>query len=84
MKAFTDSEMIRVAKAAGIYTGDRLKSYSTFGTLSYVYTWGYESMTYDVSNNMFAIIDNASDEAHEFDILAVADTIREILKEREV
>jgi len=83
MRPFTKEEMVQVAKAAGIHVGSDVKTYNTFGTLASIYTWGYESLNYDVSDNMFEVGNASSGDPHEYDILAVADTIKQIIKERE-
>lgn len=82
MTPFTKQEMIRVAKAAGVHCGTRLKSYAKYGSTSTIYTWGHESMSYDVSSDMFELANTFEGEAIPFNIIMVTDTIKQILEER--
>ena len=80
MKPFTEQEMIKVAKAAGYETDNA--TYDIDGDLAWIVTNTDECIEYCAKDGDFSLYDMAEEYHPSYNIQAVADTIREILKER--
>lgn len=83
MKPFTEQEMIRVARAAGYdVTKYRFTSESEWSMIEV--DRAYCLQIYILNGKvLFELYDRVYSYSLRYDILAVADTIREIIKERE-
>ena len=81
MKPFTKEEMIRVARSADAY-GDYQHQILS-GVLAVLTSSGGITVSHSIKTGRFSLSNNDKAFVHSYDILAVADTIRDILKERE-
>jgi len=83
MKPFTEQEMIRVAKAAG-HDMQGFGVYRSDGALSVITNTVDITIEYDAEDGDMSVYDDWDGSYPAFNILAVSNTIRQILKEREL
>lgn len=81
MKPFTEQEMIQVAEAAEIYGEYQYQVLS--GVLPVLTNSGGITISHSSKTGRFSLSNDGKAFVHSYDIHAVSDTIRQIIKERE-